>query len=306
MDFKSDIPLTTAHAAHYGTSLVPERRAVQEQDGYAETLTRDYATLSELAARNGTASLLSDEFDRYRQGYRRRTMAYLYSRSRLVSTMIAGASKFPAARMNKRGDVAHKRLTELLEFRERAMAAIRRKLCPSAGPIMAGDADAVERLEREIRDAERLQNAMRETNKIIRKAPKYEPTPEKLAEIMTLGISHTRAVKLFERDCIGRIGFEDFALTNNSANIRRMKARLEHVKSLKSMPDTQTEGTAASIKDCPGENRVRLFFPGKPDSDTRGTLKSNGFRWTPSLGCWQAYRNSRSFEIARKIAGIAS
>ena len=33
--------------------------------------------------------------------------------------------------------------------------------------------------------------------------------------------------------------------------------------------------------------RLKLFFDGKPSSDIRDALKSNGFRWAPGSGCWQ-------------------
>ena len=32
------------------------------------------------------------------------------------------------------------------------------------------------------------------------------------------------------------------------------------------------------------DNRLQVFFDGKPDADTRAELKSNGFRWAPSVG----------------------
>jgi hypothetical protein len=32
-------------------------------------------------------------------------------------------------------------------------------------------------------------------------------------------------------------------------------------------------------------------------------LKAAGFRWTPTLGCWQAYRNHNALTVAREIAG---
>lgn len=303
-DFATDIPQRTAYEAHHGTSFVPEKRAASEREGYAAGLTADYEYFRQVAEKNGTLDLLGDEFDRYRQGVKRRTLAYLQSRSRLVSVMIAGGSKFPAARMNKRGEVSHKRLTELLEFQARAKKAILRKLCPSAGPIKSGDADAIDRLEAEIRQAERLQEAMKQGNVIVRQKPKNESTPEKLAELMTLGLSERRAREMFEPDFCGRLGFPDYRLTNNGANIRRMKKRLEQISKAKATETTETKGENATVENNPAENRVRLFFGGKPAEDIRTRLKSSGFRWTPSLGCWQAYPNSRTIAIAREVAGI--
>ncbi len=304
--FTNDIPTSIAHAAHYGTSFVPEKRAEQAREGYAETLTTDQAELAAMCRDDAERATLEIEFARYHEGYRRRTLAYLQSRSRLVSVMIAGPSKFPAARMNKRGEVSHKRLTELLEFRERALAAIRRTLRPELRPIMSGDADAVDRLQSEIRQAERRQEAMKAANGIIRRKPKNEETPEKLAELMTtLGMSEGEARRLFAADFCGRIGFPDYKLTNNGANIRRMKERLERIARAKEQADTTIKGEHARIEDCPADNRVRLFFPGKPAAEVREKLKSRGFRWTPSLGCWQAYRNSTTAQVALEVAGAA-
>src|SRR5688572_15035589 len=139
----NDIPASLAVSAFSGTSFNPERQGKSMRNDYAATLAGDYTQLRQIAEKNGTLDLLDAEFSRYREGYSKRYRAYLASSSRCVSTMIAGPSNFPAARMNKRADVAHKRLTELCEFRQRALDAITKTLCPSLRPIMSGDSDAV-------------------------------------------------------------------------------------------------------------------------------------------------------------------
>lgn len=168
---------------------------------------------------------------------------------------------------------------------------------------MSGDADAVERLKEEIQKAETKQEHMKAVNAAIRKHAKAGAVSQ-LAALMNIGISEAHATLLLKPNCFGDLGFEPFELTNNNANIRRMKARLAAVEKAHSTPITEQEGTKARIEDCPAENRVRLFYPGKPDADTRSTLKSAGFRWTPSLGCWQAYRNERTLPMARHLAGL--
>lgn len=301
--YADDIPLSLAKSAHYGTSFVPEKRGEQERSSYAQSLQADWAALETLADSDEKKAVLTDEFARYRSGFRRRTILYLSAKSRVMSSMIAGPSNFPVARNRKRSDSADNRLRELLEFRERALKAIRRKLQPELRPIMAGDADATDRLAAKIAEAEKLQDAMKKANAIIRKAPKNQSTPEKVAAIVALGFAEDRAGELFKADFCGRVGFPNYALTNNNANLRRMKERASQVARAKAAPEVaiESETNGIRVEDCPPDNRVRIFFPGKPDEATRSRLKSGGFRWTPSLGCWQAYRHNHTIALAKSF-----
>jgi hypothetical protein len=83
-----------------------------------------------------------------------------------------------------------------------------------------------------------------------------------------------------------------------------MKGRLVVIARNQDTPASEAQGSNATLEDCPAENRVRLTFPGKPSVDVRTQLKSSGFRWTPSLGVWQAYRNERNVSTAKQLAGI--
>lgn len=172
MEFQNDIPTAAANAAYYGTSWSPEKRGESSRREYAETLAEDYEELKKQAEKGGTLDIFEEEFSRYRAGYRKRTLAYLHSSARCVSWFIAGPSNFPAARMNKRAEISHQRLNDLIDFRARALAAIRRKLRPDLAPIYASDADALERLETKITQAEALQARMKQANATIRKHAK--------------------------------------------------------------------------------------------------------------------------------------
>lgn len=303
MNFATDIPTSLAYAAHAGTSFVPEKRAQQIQDEYAATMATDYEIFKTHAVKGGTLDKLDEEFERYRTGYRTHYTAWLRSKSRCVSVMIAGPSNFPSRRMAKRNDIEHRRLEGLIKFEKRAKEAVIRNLRPDLRPIMSGDADATERLGAKIAEAEALQERMRSANAAIRKHKKAGEAVQ-VAALIELGFSPTHANELLKPDFCGRIGFADYQLQNNNANIRRMKERLEGIQRNQAKPETKVEGKNARIEDSPADNRVRLFFPGKPSEEVRTKLKSNGFRWTPSLGAWQAYRNWRSTEVAKEVAGL--
>lgn len=302
----NDIPTSAARAAYAGISFTPEKRAEQVRTGYAAELAQDFADLLKLTeGKEGMTEVLETEFARYREGYRARYLKKLHSDSRCLSWMITGPSNFPTRRNEKRNNVAHKRLTELLEFRERALAAIRKTLCPELRPIMSGDSNAVERLQAEIAERESRQAHMKLVNATIRKHLKQDASVKRAA-LLAVGLTEAQATAALTKDCFGGIGFAAFELTNNNANIKRMKGRLVVIGRNQSTPASEAQGDNASVEDCPAENRVRLTFPGKPPVEIRTRLKTSGFRWTPSLGVWQAYRHKHTIDLAMEIAGVTA
>lgn len=295
--FLADIPDDVSRAAHRGTSHVPERRGEQEREDYARTLAGDLERLSKLADTDTKRAALESEFSRYRAGYRERSIARLSAMSRCMSTMITGGSNFPIARNRKHSDRVDSKIVELIEYRERALKAITKTLCPELAPVMAGDADAVERLESKIADAERTHERMLAANKVIRAGGG-------VPELVAIGFSDTDAARVLAPDPMGRAGFPSYAISNSGTEIRRLRERLTKVREAKATPATEQAGALAGFEDSPADNRVRVRYPSKPDAKTIAKLKRSGFRWAPSVGCWQAYRNPRTIADARRFAGV--
>lgn len=299
-EFINDIPLSLAVSAYSGVSWTPEKRGESTRNEYAQTLQADYDNLREQASKGNTLHLLDVEFARYRTGYAERYKAWLHSYSRVISWAITGPSNFPARRNQKRGDIADRRLNELVEFRKRALTAISRTLRPDLAPIMSGDNDAIARLTDKIRQAETRQEYMKAVNNAHKK---FLKNPASLDDA-----DLPESAKQTIRGYVPAYSWEPhpfapFELTNNNANTRRMKLRLEGLTRAKATPESSMEADSGiRLEDSPADNRVRLFFPDKPSTEIRSTLKSKGFRWTPSLGCWQAYRNTWSIELAKQIA----
>jgi len=299
MDYINDISESLAVSAFNGTSFSPEKRGAMYRKDYADTLAADYAKLTEQANRGGTMHMLEAEFARYRSGYATRMRAWLHSHSRCMSAMIAGPANFPTRRNQKRNDIEHKRMGELIHFRERALRAITRNLRPDLAPIMAGDADAIERLQDKLAGLERLQAKMKQIN-AAHKA--YQKNPESLldADLTEQEKDTIRAYKpaySWEPH-----PFAPFQLTNNNATIRNTKARIEQLTKAKATPAKEFEcADGIRVEDSPPDNRVRVFFPGKPDAEIRAKLKSCGFRWSPTIGAWQAYRNHNAMQCAQSF-----
>ena len=129
---------------------------------------------------------------------------------------------------------------------------------------------------------------MKAANNAIRQHP--DDIEAQSTALMALGFSDNLTAHL-----VG--GYADFELSNNRANIRRMKAR---VAELIAAREKLTVGLAqpspaldvvlpegVSMEENTDDNRLRLYFPGKPDEATRTLLRSNGWRWSSSAGAWQ-------------------
>ncbi len=158
--------------------------------------------------------------------------------------------------------------------------------------ISSDDPEAIVKLRKKIEDAEKLQEIMKSTNRIVRSKPKNERTDEKVKKLIELGLKSFTAEKLFMPDFCGRIGFADYQLTNNNANIRRMKQRLVTLETKSQAETTEVEHNGFKIVENVEENRIQIIFPGKPNYEIRKVLKSNGFRWAPSQGAWQRHLNN--------------
>lgn len=300
MNYHADIPLSVAIQAHDGTSHDPEQRGAGILQDYAETLAADLAMLEQYADTEEKRATLAVEFARYRTGYQKRMLDYLRSRSGLMSSFITGPANFPVRRMEKKHLTVEKRLNELVEYRKRALDAIKKTLRPELRPIMAGDADATERLREKIKKAEAEHATMKQIN-AAHKA--FLKTPASL-DVAPLSDEHKQLVRSYKPAYSWEPHpIAPYQLTNLSANIRNMKKRMEGIEQVQAEPERTEERANARLEDAPTDNRIRLFFPGIPESAVRSALKSNGFRWTPSLGCWQAYRNPNSLRLAAEIAG---
>lgn len=300
---EDDIPLRVAYNAHAHTSHVPDERARQEREGYSALIFADFAALQEFAPE--ALPLLIEEFTRYRQGMKRHKLAQLGARAACVSWMITGRSNFNVGRAEKANRTERNRAEELSEFRERALSDMRKKLRPDLQPIRSGDADAVERLEADLKSAKEAHEMMKAANVIIRNTFKAKmPLVEQVPALVALGFTEAAAKEALTPDVMGGYGFASYALSNSSANIRRMEDRLNALRTAKATPTSTTEGPAATIEDDPPANRVRLIFPSKPAPGVIGDLKRCGFRWAPSVPAWQAFRNPVSLRAARRFAGL--
>lgn len=165
--------------------------------------------------------------------------------------------------------------------------------------ISSDNPNAIELLKQKIAKLEKNQEIMKSANKIIKNVKlDFETKIKKLIEV---GFTEDQAKVLFTPNCYGDIGYEGFELSNNNANIRRLKQRLAGLEKRANDSTSEKNINGVKIVDNVEDNRLQLFFNCKPSEPIRNQLKAAGFHWTPSLGCWQRFRSSSAKHQAEEI-----
>ncbi len=167
--------------------------------------------------------------------------------------------------------------------------------------ISSDKANAPDLLQDKIAKAEKLQETMRQANAIVRK--KGLTDEQKIEQIAALGMSRAAAAEVLKPDFAGRVGFADYQLQNNLANIKRMKERVSSIEQTRAKPTAETEFDGGRIVDNAEDNRIQLFFDSKPDLVMIARLKDRGFKWAPSVGAWQRQRTANARYATVNVLG---
>lgn len=158
----------------------------------------------------------------------------------------------------------------------------RRAEAVGTGGISSDDPEAVKKLKTELAQIERAQEQMKAANLAIRKYASAGPEAQ-VAALVALGHAERRAAQLLEKDFMGRIGFPDYAIKNNGANIRRIEKRIAELGRREETPARdpivgEVDGLSFTISESKEANRTQITFSGKPGPEIRDRLKSAGFR----------------------------
>lgn len=191
-------------------------------------------------------------------------------------------------RINRRFERGWEEQKKAEELARRAEAAARNTA------VSSDDPDAVAKLKEKLAKEEETQEKFKGLNKAVR-------SKDPRAALAALGLSEDTIARLLTPDFCGRIGIPDYEIRNRSANIRRIKQRIEELERKTATPPPAPE-THGDIRIEESDNRVRIYFPSKPSEDVRRKLKSFGFRWSPTEGAWQAYASPGAWYKAREIA----
>lgn len=309
--YMNDIVPGFARDAYQAASWDPEKRGEEFRKAYAQEVIKFRDELYALAEGHPERMEEVDEFfEEFRAGYLERANILLRAISRTASSAVVGRSNFPVRQNEKRLQSEQKWRVEYIKYPANRMACFKRHWgIRKSTAIRTEDDDAVIRMEAKIKKMESLQERMKRVNAIIRKAKgnDNQAREEISKEFPKLSLKEITLL-LTENPNRGqfRKGYQAYEMSNNNANIKRCRERLAKLKRAK---ETQDQEFACqddiSVEISHSENRVKIFYPDKPDLETRQNLKSSGFRWAPSEGCWKGYVNRNTLNFVKPIVAAS-
>ena len=216
--------------------------------------------------------------------------------ARVPSILITGGSNFPTRKKEKQNAARDRNMEEWREI-EGLLDKIR---STGMGGISADDPQAVQKLEKKLAGLEKSQETMKAVNAYYRKHKTLDGCPHLSPE----GIERMKA------EMSSSWHYEDkpyptWALSNNSAEIRRVKDRIKSLTRQKEIGYVGWEFEGGKVEANTQDNRLQIFFDGKPDAAVREELKGNGFRWSPKAGAWQRQLNDNAYFAANYVKAIA-
>ena len=215
--------------------------------------------------------------------------------ARVPSVMIAGPANFPVRQKEKQNRARDGNMEEWRHI-QGLLDKIR---STGMGGISADDPAAVEKLQKKLDSLERSQLIMKEVNTYYRKHGTLDGcallSPDQIERLKSdMAASWRSSPK----------PFESYQLTNNNAEIRRVKARIEELSKRAEQTFSGWEFDGGHVEMNREDNRLQVFFDGKPDADPLAELKSSGFRWAPSVGAWQRQLTDNAIRAADRLECI--
>ena len=248
--------------------------------------------------KNAVDAEYHEKIDYYADLYARKLAENINQRNeidaRVPSVLVSGAGNFPVEKKKKQNAAREKNWQEYNEIQK----LIDKIQSIGRGGIMSDDKNAIVKLEHKLEELESIQAKMKAVNAYYRKHKTLEGCPDiTIEEAERL---NSNMIK-FQQDQ----PYYSFELTNNNANIRRTRQRIEE---LKKEAERQATGDSAEkqydgfiLRENAENCRIQFIFDGKPDDETRSLLKSYGFRWSPKETAWQRLLNENGRRAAQDI-----
>lgn len=241
-------------------------------------------------------SMYHEKIDYYADLYARKMAENINKRNeidaRCPSMLITGGGNFPTRKKEKQNAARDKNFREYEEIQ----SILRKMQSVGHGGIMSDDENAVAKLESKLHALEQAQEKMKAVNAYFRKNKTLDGCP-----LLTAEEIETAKAEMSRGWRVNGMPFQSWELSNNNANIHRIRERIETLKKQQETPTTEETHDGYTLIENAEICRIQFVFDSKPDEQTRSILKSNGFRWAPSEGAWQRMLNENGRWAAKRV-----
>ena len=215
--------------------------------------------------------------------------------ARVPSILIAGGSNFPVRKKEKQNAARDRNMEDWNEI-QGLLDKIR---STGMGGISADDPQAIQKLEAKLEKLQAAQETMKAVNAYYRKHKTLDGCPALSAERI-----EAMKEEMSSQWHIQDKPYPSWALSNNNAEIRRIKGRIAELTKKQETAYSGWEFEGGTVEMNREDNRLQIFFEEKPDEKTRETLKESGFRWSPKAGAWQRQLNDNAIYAADRLSCI--
>lgn len=279
--------------AHNWTSFNPDKRGNQIISEFSADLQN---SIDELKKAGVSVESINTFISKYKGFF----SAWIGAKSKCASSAITGGSGFNVSRAEKANNSEHKKFEQFCNWAEWYKSKLIKALEPPKTVI-----SELERYQQQLKAKIDEQEYM----KLVNKAHKnYLKNPSSLDKV-NISEKAKELIKTYVPTYSWTPHpFARFELSNNLANIKRLKGMVKKYESL----NTKANTTGSKQFDFEGvaviynyeANRLQIKHDTKPNSEVITTLKKNGFKWSPSFGAWQRFLTRDSVEKASNILGV--
>ena len=215
--------------------------------------------------------------------------------ARVPSILIAGGSNFPVRQKEKQNAARDSNMQEW-QYIQGLLDKIR---STGMGGIRQDDPQAIPKLQKKLAGLEKAQETMKAVNAYYRKHGTLDGCPHLSPENLENLKADMASGWHYEKK-----PFQSWELSNNNAEIRRVRQRIESLTRANEVAYVGWEFDGGHVEANRDQGRLQVFFDGKPEADARQQLKEHGFRWAPSVGAWQRLLNDNAYRASDRIACI--
>ena len=215
--------------------------------------------------------------------------------ARVPSILIAGGSNFPVRQKEKQNAARDSNMQEW-QYIQGLLDKIR---STGMGGIRQDDPQAIPKLQKKLDGLVKAQETMKAVNAYYRKHGTLDGCPHLSPDNIENLKADMASSWHYEKK-----PFQSWELSNNNAEIHRVRQRIESLTRAKETVYVGWEFDGGHVEANREQSRLQVFFEDKPEADARQQLKEHGFRWAPSVGAWQRLLNGNAYYAADRIPSI--